>query len=79
MLQNKPNTENDNKVPSKNSEAHLKSRNGGPSLPLSEVEAAHPLFSPNQGDPLKSKLNLSINSPSTETELKVPPTLVSIT
>lgn len=83
MFQNEQRVENTSKVPAKKSDNHQKSRNGGPSLPLTDVEATHPLFPPtNQGDIFKSKLNLSLNSTTatstTENELKVPPALVSI-
>lgn len=82
MLQNEQRVENTNKVPAKKSDNYQKSRNGGPSLPLTDVEATHPLFPSTQGDIFRSKLSLGLNStatvPTTENELKIPPALVSI-
>lgn len=82
MLQSEQRADNTNKIPAKKSDTHQKARNGGPSLPLTDVEASHPLFPPTQSDIFRSKLNLSLNStvtaPTTDNDLKVPPALVSV-
>lgn len=82
MLQNEQRAENTNKTTTKQFDNHQKSKNGRPLPPIMDLEANHPLVPPNQSDILKSTLNSSLNSTtaalSTENEMKVPSTLVSI-